>query len=131
MKRVSTLLFGMHIVLLANAQESLGIRNSNYAGVQGLFLNPSSMADSKLKWDVNAIAVGTIFDNNFFFIPKAAVSPFGFKKIINGIIHENLFENHFDPAHPYKQYNIILSSEVIGPSFYTSISNNKQIGFTI
>ena len=131
MKRTITLLLGMYIVLLTNAQENLGIRSSNYSGVQGLFLNPSSMADSKLKWEVNVISVGTIFDNTFFYIPKGSVPAFGFKKIINGIVHENLFENHFDPKNPYKLYNIILSSEVIGPSFYAKIAKNKWIGFSI
>jgi hypothetical protein len=131
MKRVITLLLGLSIALLVNAQENLGIRNSNYAGVQGLFLNPSSMAHSKLKWDVNVIGVGTIFDNNFFYIPKGSLPPFGFKKIIDGIRHENLFANRFDPANPYKQYNITLSSQVIGPSFYTAIAKNKMFGFTI
>src|SRR5882724_6348152 len=131
MKRGLTFFFGMYTVLLTAAQENLGIRNSNYAGVQGLFLNPSSMADSKLKWDVNGIAVGTIFDNDFFFIHKNQVPPLGFRKIVKGVVDENLFDNHFDPGSPNKKYNLTLSSEVIGPSFYTEIAPDKYFGFTI
>lgn len=131
MKRVCIILLGLSSVLLSNAQEYLGIRNSNYAGVQGLFLNPSSMANSKLKWDVNAISVGTIFDNDFFFIHRKDVPVLGFRKIVNGIINQDIFDNHFDPANPNKQYNIILSGEVVGPSFFTEISKNNWIGFTM
>ncbi|MBL0096833.1 MAG: hypothetical protein IPP46_10320 [Bacteroidetes bacterium] len=55
---------------LMQGQEMLGIRSSNYAGLQGLGINPSSMIDSRLKWDINIITVGVSLENDYLFIPR-------------------------------------------------------------
>ncbi|HMC86941.1 MAG TPA: hypothetical protein VKI61_15545, partial [Chitinophagaceae bacterium] len=84
------------------AQQNIGIRNSNYAGIQGALLNPSSIADSKLKWDVNVISAGEVFDNTFLYAPKKSLNFFGIKKIIDGSINENLFFTRYDANDPNK-----------------------------
>lgn len=113
------------------AQQDLGVRNSNYAGVQGALLNPSAIADSKLTWDVNVLSVNTLFANNFLYAPKSAVPLFGFRRIIKGAIDEDLFDTHFDPQNPNKQYNVTLSTEVLGPSFFMTVAKKHEIGLTI
>jgi Family of unknown function (DUF5723) len=113
------------------AQQDLGIRNSNYAGIQGSLLNPSSIADSKLKWDVNIISVGEVFDNSFLYAPKNALPFFGVKRIIKGSIDENLFYTHFNPQDPNKLYNLTFSAEILGPSFFLKIAKKHVIGFTV
>ena len=117
--------------LYLNAQQDLGIRNSNYAGIQGSLLNPSSIADSKLKWDVNIISVGEVFDNTFLYAPKNSLSFFGVGKIIKGSIHEDLFQTHFNPQDPGKLYNLTFSAEILGPSFFIKVAKKHVIGFTI
>lgn len=112
-------------------QQDLGIRNSNYAGIQGALLNPSSIADSKLKWDVNILSVGEVFDNNFLYAPKSSLNFLGFKKIIEGSIHEDLYDTHFDPNNPNKLYNLTFSTEVLGPSFFIKVAKKHSIGLTI
>ncbi|PWT77672.1 MAG: hypothetical protein C5B59_03445 [Bacteroidetes bacterium] len=129
-KRAGILLCGLIFFIHSQAQEFLGVRNSNYAGIQGAFLNPSSIAGSALPWDINAFSVGTLFDNNFFYVPKGKVPPLGFRKIVNGIVHEDLFYTHFNIQQPNKLYNIALSSEVIGPSFFKQIAKGQSIGFS-
>jgi hypothetical protein len=58
----------MHSCLCLLAQQNLGIRNSNYAGIQGALLNPSAIADSKLEWDVNVLSGDEVFANTRAFI---------------------------------------------------------------
>lgn len=118
-------------MLLIKAQEFLGVRNSNYAGINSAFLNPALISGQKIKWDVNVVSAGLFFDNSFFFIPKKLVPVLGFRKIADGIKNENLFYTHFDPQNPGKLYNIALSNEIIGPSFYTEIAKDQRVGFTI
>ncbi|HSZ33944.1 MAG TPA: DUF5723 family protein [Puia sp.] len=113
------------------AQQNLGIRNSNYAGIQGSLLNPSSIADSKLKWDINIISVDEVFDNTFLYAPKNSLSFFGVNKIIKGSIHEDLFLTHFNSQDPGKLYNLTFSAEVLGPSFFIKVAKKHTIGFTI
>jgi Family of unknown function (DUF5723) len=113
------------------AQQNLGIQNSNYAGIQGALLNPSSIADSKLKWDVNILSWDVSFANNFLVAPKSSLNFLGFKRIIKGSIDENLFTTHFDPQNPNKLYNLTFSTEVLGPSFFIKVKKKYEIGFTM
>jgi len=48
MKKILLPLFMIAVITGAHAQNYLGIRNSNYAGILGSTLNPSSMIYSKL-----------------------------------------------------------------------------------
>lgn len=130
MKRVITLLLCIQGALFIYAQQDLGIRNSHYAGVQAALLNPAGMEGQNLKWDVNIVSVGTLFDNNYLYIPKGAVPVLGFRAIIEGIKHENKFVTRFDPANPDKRYDFVLAGEVMGPSFQAKIANGQTIGFT-
>jgi hypothetical protein len=43
--------------IAAMAQDLPGIRTSNYSGVNGVFSNPASIADSRYRWDVNLLSV--------------------------------------------------------------------------
>jgi hypothetical protein len=131
MKKVFVFLLVMYCCLFSFAQQDLGIRNSNYAGIQGALLNPGSIADSKLKWDVNVLSAGEVFDNNFLYAPKNSLNFLGFKRIINGSIHEDLFDTRFDPRQPNKLYNVTLSTEFLGPSFFVKVAKKHEIGLTI
>jgi hypothetical protein len=131
MKKTVFVFFCLYGCLHLQAQQNLGVRNSNYAGIQGALLNPSSIADSKLKWDVNVISGDVVFDNTFLFAPKSAVPLFGFRRIIKGSIDENLFGTRFDPNNPGKLYNVTLSTEILGPSFFVKIAKKHEIGFTM
>ncbi len=56
------------IPALALAQEQLGMRTSNYAGVNGLTLNPAASLTSPFNWDVNLLEFSQFFDNNYLFV---------------------------------------------------------------
>ena len=60
------IIFLFHIAL--KGQEMLGIVNSNYAGVHGIGLNPSSMVGSKLYMDYNLLTINISEDNNYFYL---------------------------------------------------------------
>jgi hypothetical protein len=131
MKKTVWLFLCLHSGLCLLAQQDLGIQNSNYAGIRGALLNPGSIADSRLKWDVNILSGDVVFANTFLYAPKSAVPFLGFKKVIEGSIHENLFDTHFDPQNPNKLYNLTLSTEILGPSFFVKVAKKHEIGLTI
>ncbi len=60
------IIISVHIIL--RGQEMLGVVNSNYAGVYGISLNPSSMVGSKLYMDYNLLTVNISSDNNYFYL---------------------------------------------------------------
>jgi hypothetical protein len=70
MKKLLTLLLFVFSALYADAQEMLGISNSNYAGITGAALNPSLMVHSRMKWDLNLIGADIFVQNNYVYIPR-------------------------------------------------------------
>lgn len=129
MKR-TVIVFFCFFGLRALAQQDLGIRNSNYAGIQSSLLNPSAIAGSKLDWDIHLFSVNVDFANNFLYAPKSAVPFFGFQRIIKGSIDENLFQTRYDPQNPNKLYNVSFSGEFLGPSFFMTVKKKHVIGLT-
>lgn len=57
----------------AVAQVQLGLRLENYAGINGISLNPTAGIHNPLGWDVNIVAAGSFFDNNFAFMRNTNV----------------------------------------------------------
>jgi Family of unknown function (DUF5723) len=52
----------------ADAQAQLGLRLENYAGINGISLNPTAGIYNPLGWDVSIGAAGSFLDNNYAFI---------------------------------------------------------------
>ncbi|MEL7339398.1 MAG: DUF5723 family protein, partial [Bacteroidota bacterium] len=48
-----------------HAQDQLGLRLDNYAGISGVTLNPASMVGSPLRWDLRLGGGGLFVDNNY------------------------------------------------------------------
>lgn len=83
MKKLITLLLLTFAYSVSSAQDMFGIANSNYAGLNGIGLNPSSIVDSRLGVDINLITFGFTFDNNYVYIPKENLTFFGFGNIVD------------------------------------------------
>ena len=63
MKKIYIVLLLLSIVARSNAQQYLGIRGGNFAGISGSCLNPSFSVDGRIKWDVNLGSGGVVFEN--------------------------------------------------------------------
>lgn len=53
-----------------NAQNFLGLINSNYAGVNGVHFNPASIADSRHSFHINLVSFGADVSNNYYRFSK-------------------------------------------------------------
>jgi hypothetical protein len=129
MKNFSLLLLFSGLVFYAEAQEYLGIANSNYAGILGTGLNPSSFVDSKLKFDINILSGGVTLDNTFLYIPKEDLTFFGIGNIVE-IIKDKEYLDRFDPDDPNAPHNFTYSADAIGPSFMINFAERYSLGFT-
>jgi hypothetical protein len=69
MKKV---LLSLLIIISFNikAQDFLGYLNSNYAGVNGIDLQPASIVDNRYKLDILLLANNSCFQNNFFYLKE-------------------------------------------------------------
>ena len=69
----------MFFFLFLQGQEMLGIKNSNYAGVLGISLNPSSIHASHLYMDFNLFSINSTMGNNYAFIGSQQFKDFIFR----------------------------------------------------
>ena len=115
MKQICTLLIFLLLTYASNAQEMLGIANSNYAGTNGLSLNPSSMVDSRLDLDVNLFTIGVSADNDYLYMSKDSLKFFGFKRIVD-LAGNRGYLDKFSFGNKDKQFNAGVYSVVRGPS---------------
>ncbi|RMF24320.1 MAG: hypothetical protein D6765_11965 [Bacteroidetes bacterium] len=67
MRTILVLLIGL-LSLRSSAQEQLGLRLENYAGVSSLFLNPAGQLFNPLPWDVQLAGAGLFFQNNYLYL---------------------------------------------------------------
>ncbi|CAN5413561.1 DUF5723 family protein [soil metagenome] len=115
MKRLCTIIVSLLIISTAHAQEMLGIANSNYAGTNGISLNPSSMVDSRLEMDVTIGAIGISGDNDYLFLSRDSLKFFGFKRIYN-LAGNRGYSDKFSFSNTNKQFNAGVYALLRGPS---------------
>ncbi|HEY1112751.1 MAG TPA: DUF5723 family protein [Chitinophagaceae bacterium] len=64
MRKIVLLSLFASVCGLVQAQDFAGYRAGNYTGVNGVFFNPASIADSRYRWDFNLFSVSTSVGNN-------------------------------------------------------------------
>jgi len=111
------------------SQLSLGLINSNYSGSNGLIINPSSMANTRLKSDITLFSVSAFAENNYLYFPSKQSS---FIKLFNGDYDFHFFPKPYGEGerNVYSYYqdkslkNIFGSVRIIGPSVMFSIHDH-------
>ncbi|MFA7274689.1 MAG: DUF5723 family protein [Crocinitomicaceae bacterium] len=87
MKRVLFLISFLAATVL-HAQEQFGAAFSNYTPTQSVFMNPSSMLDSKTWLDIHIVGAGAFGINNMVYVKRSSV----IESIVNG--SENYFKEN-------------------------------------
>lgn len=115
------------------AQEQIGLRLENYAGINSAFINPANPLSYPLQWDLNIVSASQFADNNYAYIVESNLL-----KIIknNGNIHTPLDESNIRPDQIELDFNVrdnnyyvSVFSQVTGPSFSVKIGDENSIGF--
>ena len=122
MKRIWFLLLVVTSITVPSfAQEMLGLRNSNYAGINSIGLNPSLMVDGRLKWDINILSGGVSLENDYLFIPKNKLDFFGLGNIVKQIDKKG-YTDDFDAT----DNNLYFSSAIMGPSLMFPVTRKHS-----
>jgi len=117
---------------LCAGQGMPGYNTSNYAGVSGIELNPSSIADMRYKVDVNLIGFGVGFSNNYIAMNSSSITDGSLVNYLKGnnpnvdFKHTFLYEN---TSSDDKTVSAFANLQL--PSIAISLSKNISIGFTI
>ena len=110
------------------AQEMHGYVHSNYAGITGSLINPSSLITSKVYMDINLLGLHVNVDNNYVYLAKEDY------KLRNILKKDPDFPEHIDPimgdSRPhYDKYNTDLKNaysqvRIMGPSVMFAAGNH-------
>ncbi len=118
-KNISYLLISIFCCCQLIAQENMGISSSNYAPTNSVLLNPSSIGDSKVYWEINLVGSSVFIDNNYIYSPSFSI----LHAIRNLKTLEKLEEpiDNFKPGDKSAYVDIALH----GPSFYLNLGKHS------
>jgi hypothetical protein len=120
---IAIIFFSLMLIFQSKGQERLGICNSVYAGINGVWINPAFIVNSPFKWDFNLISFHTYIDNNYVYMYKANIPALirNNDKVINSHNEYNLRNNITSEIMVYDRYtkpnkNSFQSLLLQGPS---------------
>ncbi|MBS1646270.1 MAG: OmpA family protein [Bacteroidetes bacterium] len=110
------------------AQDFIGFNQSNYAGVSGIYLNPASIVDSRMRFDMTLGAIDVGAYNNFVGLKSTALKGFGSFPAFN----DPHFQQNYLTVNPTDhQERVFSKSRIAGPSFMININRKNAIAFAI
>lgn len=120
----------------AVSQEMYGYVNSNYAGISGIQINPTSIVNSRLYFDVNLIGMHINADNNFIYLSKNDYNFTNFLssnpqfpehdvRVSSTRVERRIYYDYFNED----LKNAFGMVKIMGPSFMYS-RNDKAIGIS-
>jgi hypothetical protein len=123
--------------LAAVSQEQLGLRLDNFAGVNGMLLNPAAHSSSPFSWDVNLLEGGQFVANNYAFLRDTRVldllKPPNDLDIIAApdLNDENNPPNGvivLDYDNDGRRRFANITTTIMGPSFFVRLNERNTIG---
>jgi len=119
-KRYTLFLLLTCLYLTASSQSFIGYGYDNYAGVNGLILNPGTLADGKYKVNVNLFAISGLAGNNAYEIDRSKVFGMKFSNLSEG----NGYYKSNNTAVKY----LYLNTDILGPSATINLTSKDAIG---
>jgi outer membrane protein OmpA-like peptidoglycan-associated protein len=103
----------------ANAQRYYGIANSNYAGINGLYINPGNIADNRLINDIQFFSGNVAVNQSYGYIKD-------FKSFTDAAFNGK--DIVFTKSSRIDNVGFSVLSEVRGPSFMFQTSKKSAVG---
>ncbi len=136
MKKLLTILLSFFLLQHLHAQEMLGIANSNYAGTNGLSLNPSNFVENRNNLDINLLTYGISFDNDYLYFPKSKITAFGFSNLVDLSQNRGYTDAKNYANHDNRNFNLNLLLRGPSATFHVAdhwfgIQTNLRFGLNI
>jgi outer membrane protein OmpA-like peptidoglycan-associated protein len=119
-KKSALLLLVVCLYLTASSQSFVGYGYDNYSGVNGVLLNPGSLADSKYKVNVNIFAISALAGNNAYELDRSKLLGLHFSNLSEG----NGYYKSTNTDYKYAYFN----TDILGPSATISLTSKDALG---
>jgi hypothetical protein len=116
MKKIRLIFFLIFPVHFTNAQERLGITNSNYSSVNSIQLNPSSSVDSRVYMQLNLVGLNLYAKTNFAYLPD-----FNIQQVVNPppLVRSTIRNKKFLYANAsIEALSFVISKRTYGAGFF-------------
>lgn len=111
------------------AQDFIGVAGSNYAGVYGIDIQPASIVDSRLKFDLNIVGLNANISGNYIGFRAGALGRISFpgssRYTDNGGVGVFAAQNTGGGSK-----GLYLNASVMGPSFMVALNAKSALAFT-
>ncbi len=121
MKKVILLLIFISILFTTNlfAQKYYGISNSNYAGINGLYINPANIADNRMKADLQFFSGNFAVNQNYGYISS-------FKSFTDAVQFGK--DLQFEKSNNKTNLKFNVLGELRGPSIMFQLDKKQAFG---
>ena len=119
-KRSTLFLLLTCLYLTASSQSFIGYGYDNYAGVNGLILNPGTLADGKYKVNVNLFSISGLAGNNAYEIDRSKVFGLKFSNLTEG-------NGYYKAANTAYKY-LYINTDILGPSATINLTSKDAVG---
>ena len=113
-------LLGTLLCLTARSQSFIGYGYDNYSGINGVILNPGTLADSRFKVNVNIFAVSAYAGNNAYEIDRTKL--FGLH--LSGLKENAGYDKIVNNDYKYAYFN----TDILGPSGMINLTSKDALG---
>jgi outer membrane protein OmpA-like peptidoglycan-associated protein len=110
------------VCLTAFSQSFIGYGYDNYAGVNGMILNPATLPDNKYKVNVNIFSISALAGNNAYEMDRSRLFGLHFSNLKEG---DGLYKAN-NNAYKY----IYTNFDLLGPSATISLTPKDGLGLT-
>jgi outer membrane protein OmpA-like peptidoglycan-associated protein len=126
------LLSSLILFYQARSQDFTGFNQSNYAGVTGVYQQPASIVDSRMKFDMNLIGVNIGAYNNYLGVKRDAFKKQGsWSDPTFPAFQDTMFQEHYlIPKNNGKDKAFMVNNRIAMPSFMININKRNAIALT-
>ncbi|MBS1634281.1 MAG: OmpA family protein [Bacteroidetes bacterium] len=116
----------------SKAQDFTGFNQSNYAGVTGIYQQPASIVDGRMKFDMNLIGINIGAYNNYVGLKREALKKEGSWSNPNfpAFNDPNFADNYMVEKTNNKNKSVYMGNRIAGPSFMVSLNRKNAIAFS-
>ena len=114
------------------SQDFNGFNQSNYAGVTGVYQQPASIVDSRMKFDMNLIGVNLGAYNNYIGIKRSALKKQGSwsDPKFPAFDDPDFQTKYLEATNNGKNKALAINNRIAMPSFMISLNHKNAIALT-
>jgi len=137
LKKSPLLLIALGLSISLIAQEQLGLRLSNYAGINSTVLNPAYHGTTPFGWDANLVEGALHFNNNYAYLRSTRVPTLiRERETLEYALASDFTEGNSPGPNTVvvdfyrfnRSRNLYAMGSVMGPSFYVRLGPRHSIG---